>query len=67
MDNSLLVIDDEPIIRKLLSRMLELEGYSVHCAEDKSSGLKATKRFNPQVVLCDVFLPDGNGVDMIKT
>ena len=66
MDNSLLVIDDEPIIRKLLSRMLELEGYSVHCAEDKSSGLKATKRFNPQVVLCDVFLPDGNGVDMIK-
>lgn len=66
MDNSLLVIDDEPIIRKLLSRMLELEGYSVHCAEDKSSGLKATKRFNPQVVLCDVFLPNGNGVDMIK-
>lgn len=46
--------------------MMELEGYCVHCAEDKQSGLKAIKRINPQVVLCDVFLPDGNGVDMIK-
>lgn len=66
MDRSLLIIDDEPIIRKLLSRMMELEGYEVHCAEDCSSGMKALRRFKPEVVLCDVFLPDGNGVDMIK-
>lgn len=61
-----MIIDDEPIIRKLLSRMMELEGYEVHCAEDCSSGMKALRRFKPEVVLCDVFLPDGNGVDMIK-
>ena len=66
MDNSLLIIDDEPIIRKLLSKMLVMEVFIVHCAEDKASGIKAIKRFSPQVVLCDVFLPDGNGVDMIK-
>lgn len=61
-----MIIDDEPIIRKLLSRMMELESYEVHCAEDCSSGMKALRRFKPEVVLCDVFLPDGNGVDMIK-
>ena len=66
MDNTLLIIDDEPIIRKLLSRMMELEGYDVHAAEDCASGMRALKRFKPGVVLCDVFLPDGNGVEMIK-
>lgn len=65
MDNSLLIIDDEPIIRKLLSRMMELEGYEVHTADCRSSAIKAVERYKPHVVLCDVFLPDGNGVDMI--
>ncbi|HJD74940.1 MAG TPA: sigma 54-interacting transcriptional regulator, partial [Bacteroides reticulotermitis] len=61
----LLIIDDEPMIRKLLSRMMELEGYEVLQATDFSSGLKLLKQHLPQVILCDVFLPDGNGVDMV--
>lgn len=66
MDNTLLIIDDEPIIRKLLSRMMELEGYDVRTAESRSSALQALSHFKPRVILCDVFLPDGNGVEMIK-
>lgn len=66
MDNSLLIIDDEPIIRKLLSRMMELEGYEVHTADSRSSAMQAISRYKPQVILCDVFLPDGNGVEMIS-
>lgn len=65
MDNSLLIIDDEPIIRKLLSRMMELEGYEVHTADSRSSALQSLSRYKLQVILCDVFLPDGNGLDMI--
>lgn len=65
MNNSLLIIDDEPIIRKLLARMMELEGYETHTADSRSTALKAVEHFKPQVVLCDVFLPDGNGVSMI--
>lgn len=61
----LLIIDDEPMIRKLLSRMMELEGYDVLQAADFTSALKLLKQHQPQVVLCDVFLPDGNGVDMV--
>lgn len=61
-----LIIDDEPIIRKLLARMMELEGYEVFQAADRASGLKLLTAKTPQLVLCDVFLPDGNGVEMVK-
>lgn len=63
--DSILIIDDEPMIRKLLSRMMELEGYEVVQAADCSTGIKQLKQHQPQVVLCDVFLPDGNGVEMV--
>ncbi len=66
MMNTILIIDDEPIIRKLLARMMELEGYEVFQAADRVSGLKLLTAKTPQLVLCDVFLPDGNGVEMVK-
>ena len=66
MMNTILIIDDEPIIRKLLARMMELEGYEVFQAADRASGMKQLTAKMPQLVLCDVFLPDGNGVEMVK-
>ena len=66
MMNTILIIDDEPIIRKLLARMMVLEGYEVFQAADRASGLKLLTAKTPQLVLCDVFLPDGNGVEMVK-
>lgn len=63
--NTILIIDDEPGIRMLLGRILELEGYEVLKARDRAAGLDAMKAHDVQVILCDVFLPDGNGVDMV--
>lgn len=62
----ILVIDDEAPIRNLLARMIELEGYKVWKASDCQSALKLLKAQPFDVVLCDVFLPDGNGVDFIR-
>ena len=62
----ILVIDDEDPIRNLLARMIELEGYKVWKASDCQSALKLLKVQPFDVVLCDVFLPDGNGVDFIR-
>lgn len=62
----ILVIDDEDPIRNLLARMIELEGYKVWKASDCQSALKLRKAQPFDVVLCDVFLPDGNGVDFIR-
>ena len=64
--NRILIIDDEPAIRMLLARILELEGYEVLKAKDRATALYTLKNNEVQVVLCDVFLPDGNGVDMVQ-
>ena len=63
--NSILIIDDESTIRILLSKILELEGYEVFKAKDRASGIEMLRNHDIQVVLCDVFLPDGNGIKMI--
>ena len=65
--SKILVVDDEVQIRTLLSRMLELEGYEVGQAGDCRTALKQLEFQSPDVVLCDVFLPDGNGVDLVAS
>ena len=64
--HSILIIDDETKIRTLLARILELEGFEIYQAEDLKSGLKKIKTLTPEVILCDVKLPDGNGVEFAK-
>ena len=65
--SKILIIDDETQIRSLLARMMELEGYEVCQAGDCKSALKQLELHSPDVALCDVFLPDGNGVDLVVT
>lgn len=60
-----LIVDDEEQIRSLLARMLELEGYEVCQAGDCQAALRVLERQEPNVALCDVFLPDGNGVELV--
>lgn len=63
--SKILIIDDEVQIRTLLTRMMELEGYDVCQAGDCRAALKQLELQNPDVALCDVFLPDGSGVDLV--
>ena len=65
--SKILVVDDEVQLRTLLSRMLELERYEVCQAGDCRTALKQLEFQSPDVVLCDVFLPDGNGVDLVSS
>ena len=60
-----LIIDDEVQIRTLLSRIISLEGYEILQADSIKNGIKQIKQHQPDVVLCDVRLPDGNGVSSI--
>lgn len=63
--NKILIIDDEDQLRSLLARILGLEGYEIFQANCCKSGLKQLAQCDPDVVLCDVRMPDGNGVDLI--
>ncbi|MGE8243021.1 MAG: sigma-54-dependent transcriptional regulator [Sphingobacterium sp.] len=66
MVNKILIIDDEEKLRKLLAKIISLEGFEVIEAADIKSGLKKLDIFDIDVVLCDVKLPDGNGVETAK-
>jgi two-component system NtrC family response regulator len=60
----ILVIDDEEKLRSLTARIIRLEGFEVTEAADCKSALKKLEQAAFDVVLCDVKLPDGNGVDL---
>lgn len=63
---NVLILDDEDKIRQLLSRIIGLEGYRVEEAEDIKTAIKKLDKQNFDVVLSDVKLPDGTGLDFIK-
>lgn len=61
-----LIIDDEEKLRTLLARIITLEGFEVTQAADCKTGLQKLSRQTVDVVLCDVKLPDGSGVELSK-
>ncbi len=61
-----LVIDDEPQIRRLLRVTLESNGYSVHDASSGKDGLVQAAQTRPEVILLDLGLPDWDGVEVLK-
>jgi DNA-binding NtrC family response regulator len=62
----ILIIDDEEKLRGLLARIVKSEGFDVLEAPDLKSGFKKLEHNDVDVVLCDVKLPDGNGVDFVQ-
>lgn len=63
---NILIIDDEEKLRGLLARIIKSEGFDVLEAADLKSGFKKLEQNDIDVILCDVKLPDGNGVDFIE-
>ncbi len=62
----ILIIDDEEKLRSLLAKIIGLEGFEVLQAGDGKTGMKKLEQHNIDVVICDVKLPDGSGVDLAK-
>lgn len=62
----ILVIDDEPQIRKLLNKVLAIEGYQVLLAADGAKGLKSVQDDRPDLVILDLGLPDQEGQMVLK-
>jgi two-component system, NtrC family, response regulator len=63
---SILIIDDEEKLRSLISRIITLEGFEVLEAGNLNSAIKLLEKATVDVVLCDVKLPDGSGVDFVS-
>lgn len=62
----ILVVDDEIGIRELLSEILYDEGHTVELAENASEARAARLRYRPDLVLLDIWMPDTDGVSLLK-
>ncbi len=60
----ILVIEDQAPMRRNLALLLELEGYTVLTAPDGRAGVETARREKPDLVICDIMMPelDGHGV-----
>jgi two-component system, OmpR family, KDP operon response regulator KdpE len=65
--NSVLVIDDEPQIRRFVSAGLELHGYTVKEADTGAAGLSAAAHMQPDLVVLDLGLPDMSGIEVLES
>ncbi len=63
---TVLVVDDEPEIRRLVKEILEDEQYHVETAENAQAAREALHRESPDVVLLDIWMPDTDGITLLK-
>jgi len=62
----ILVVDDERSIREFLSILLEQEGYTIETADGVASGVDKLATCSFDVVICDLKLPDGSGLQVLE-
>src|ERR1700723_2343131 len=66
-ETSILVIEDEPEIRKFLKAALTSHDYKAAFAETAKEGIKLITASPPELIILDLGLPDMDGLDVIKT
>jgi len=62
----ILVVDDEPDIRRLVCEILEDEGYQVAMAENAGEARESKKNSDPNLILLDIWMPDSDGITLLK-
>lgn len=62
----ILIIDDSGFQRKIITSVLEEEGYSVIVAENGNAGLAQALKESPDLILCDLLMPELDGYEFLK-
>ena len=65
--NKILVIEDQPQMRKNLATILEMEGFQAITAENGRRGVELVRAEKPDLVVCDVMMPDMDGHAVLRT
>jgi DNA-binding NtrC family response regulator len=63
---NILLVDDEPLVRRSLSELLTLEGYSVNTAGNGREALEALKNHSADIVISDIKMPEMDGVALLR-
>ncbi|SRR6266498_1099923 len=62
----ILIIEDNLEIRENTAELLELNNYSVFTAESGHSGFELAKKTNPDIILCDMMMPESDGQEFLR-
>ena len=62
----ILIIEDELIVRENLETLLERVGYDVFTAENGTIGIRMARENKPDLIICDILMPDISGYDVIN-
>ena len=62
----ILIVDDEAINLKLVSRLLEIEGYEIMSAQSGETALRLIEQKRPDLALLDVMMPDMDGYELCR-
>ena len=66
MNASILVVEDDPSLRRIMQLRMDHNGFKVHCADSGEAGLAALDREPFDLVLTDLMLPGLSGIDVLK-
>src|SRR5687767_8067485 len=66
MNRTILVLDAEPIVRSVVTKILERDGYSVHAVGDLNAALKLVKECTPDMLLTNLYVPGTTGHEAAK-
>ena len=64
--NKILVVEDERDVRLNIKELLEAEDFEVELAEDGNEGFKQANECNPDLIVCDIFMPGMDGIELLK-
>jgi DNA-binding response OmpR family regulator len=64
-DNTVLVVDDDPVILKLLEVNFEMEGFTVLVARDGEEGIQVARTDRPDLVVSDIMMPKVSGLELV--
>ena len=65
MDRKILLIEDDNVVRKNTAEILELANYQVETANNGKTGIEKTKLFKPDLIICDIMMPDLDGYGVL--
>jgi CheY-like chemotaxis protein len=61
-----LIIEDARVLRESIVDSLKLEGFEVIEAENGNTGISMARQHQPDIILCDIMMPDMSGYDVLK-
>lgn len=63
---TILLVEDNPDILENTAELLEIVGYRIHTAKNGLEGIAEAKRIRPDLILCDIVMPEADGYEVLR-